>query len=159
MIIRWTPFICASAEGHVDIIKLLLSSSRLDITETDNFGRTVFRTGKPQMFKLVSQHTELRKAPPQDDDLAKYPVFDATSVWCDACTLGRSKLGPSFARALRSLQNDLLDKYISRYAPEWQPPELVQRRGTHCMDDMMGYDLTDEGGEDYGPRTKNDRQI
>ncbi|EWZ41047.1 hypothetical protein FOWG_01580 [Fusarium oxysporum f. sp. lycopersici MN25] len=32
------------------------------------------------MSKLVSQHTELREATPQDNDLAKYPVFDATSV-------------------------------------------------------------------------------
>lgn len=85
-----TALSAAIANGHCKVGEPLIAASTRT-QEQFHVGRSlswwVFRTGKPQMFNLVSQHTELREGPPKGDDLAKYPVFDATSVWCDARTL------------------------------------------------------------------------
>jgi ankyrin repeat protein len=78
-----TALSAAISNGHCKVGELLIAAST-STQEHFHVGRSllwwVFRTGKPQMSKLVSQHTELREATPQDDDLATYPVFDATSV-------------------------------------------------------------------------------
>jgi ankyrin repeat protein len=85
-----TALSAAIANGHCEIAELLIASSA-STQEQFHVGRSLlwwaFRAGNPQIIRLISQHAESCEAVPQKGDLLADAVFDATSDWCDACTL------------------------------------------------------------------------
>jgi ankyrin repeat protein len=91
-----TALSAAIANGHCEIAELLIASSA-STQEQFHVGRNLlwwaFRVGNPHLIRLVSHHTGPCDAFPQNNDLTADVGFDATSAWCDACTL--SILGSS----------------------------------------------------------------